>query len=303
VHRSLRLVLSILAAVALAIGCASAPHSAAVRNASASTHLRTTPPANQITKVLVFMVENHSMAEMQAQMPWVFRLAQRYGYTTNYHAITHPSLPNYLSIAGGSDFGIADDADPPSHLLSGHSVFGRALATGHTAKLYAETMPANCSPTSVGRYAVRHNPWTYFPSEAASCSSHDVPLSAFAGDISHGRLPNVGMVIPNLCNDAHDCALSVTNTWLKAKVGAVVAGPDFQSGRLAIVITADEDDRLSGNKVLTVVAQKSIHAKIVRVALNHYGLSRSLSQISHTTPLRHAVGATSVLSAFGLRFG
>lgn len=302
-HRTIRQALVVLASVALlATGCGAASHDDVAHQVAATTRATpaTTTPARKVSKVLVFVVENHSMSEMRAQMPWVYRQAQRYGYTTGYHAITHPSLPNYLSIAGGSSFGVADDASPSSHPLSGASVFGRALASGHTAKLYAESMPANCTLEPAGNYAVKHNPWAYFTAERAACRRNDVPLSALSGDVSHGRLPNVGMVIPNLCSDAHDCSLATANRWLRTKVGAVEAGSDFTSGRLAIVITADEDDHSQGNKVLTVVLQASLHGKVVRAALNHYGLSRSLSEITHTRPLRHARGTTSVLGAFGL---
>ena len=91
-----------------------------------------TRAASGPTKVLVFVVENHSLDEMRAQMPWTAALADRYGYATAYHALTHPSLPNYLAIAGGSTFGVQDDGDPSSHPISGPSVFGQALASGST---------------------------------------------------------------------------------------------------------------------------------------------------------------------------
>ncbi|HWU21475.1 MAG TPA: alkaline phosphatase family protein [Nocardioides sp.] len=297
----LRTFLAVVAVAVLTAGCGAAPSAPQVAQQAAAP--ARTVPANQITKVLVFVVENHSMSQMRTGMPWVYDQALTYGYTTDYHAIRHPSLPNYLSIAGGSTFGVTDDRPPSAHPLSGPSVFGRALSSGHTAKLYAESMPADCYRSNSGLYAVRHNPWTYFTAERTPCRRRDVPLSALAGDITDGTLPNVGMVIPNVCNDAHDCSLATANRWLRAKVGAVKAGPDFTSGRLAIVITADEDDHNEGNKVLTVVMQKSLHGRVVGTALNHYGLSRSLSQVTHTTPLRHAATATSVLSAFGLRYG
>jgi acid phosphatase len=295
------LALTTLATLALMLtACGASPREGVARQASAPTHARSSAPASTVTKVLVFMVENHSMAQMRTGMPWVYRLAQRYGYTTDYHAITHPSLPNYLAIAGGSTFGVTDDDSPSAHPLAGASVLGRSVASGHTAKLYAESMPANCTLVPSGRYAVKHNPWAYFTSERAACRRYDVPLSALSGDVSRGRLPDVGMVIPNLCNDAHDCSLAAANSWLRSKVGTVMAGPDFTSGRLAVVITADEDDRHSGNKVLTVVAQASLHGKVVSAPLDHDGLSRSLSQVTGTSPLRHARGAASVLGAFGL---
>ena len=42
------------------------------------------------------------------------------------------------------------------------SVFGQAVAAGSTATIYAEGMTSNCRLTDTGRYAVRHNLWTYF---------------------------------------------------------------------------------------------------------------------------------------------
>ena len=85
------------------------------------------------TKLLVFVIENHSLSEMQSQMPWTYRLGKEYGYATDFHAMTHPSLPNYLAIAGGSTFGVTDDNAPSAHKLSGQSVFGQARAAGKTA--------------------------------------------------------------------------------------------------------------------------------------------------------------------------
>ena len=50
--------------------------------------------------------------------------ARAYGTATNFYAISHPSLPNYLVLAGGSTFGVADDDVPAAHRLHGRSLFG-----------------------------------------------------------------------------------------------------------------------------------------------------------------------------------
>src|SRR3954464_3870602 len=76
-----------------------------------------TPP--RVTKVLVFIEENHSLSQMKSSMPFVYGLAKRYAYASSYTAIRHPSLPNYLAIAGGSTFGVSDDDSPAAHPLSG----------------------------------------------------------------------------------------------------------------------------------------------------------------------------------------
>jgi acid phosphatase len=259
--------------------------------------------ADRVDKVLVLVVENHSLDQMRSGMPWTYDLATRYGHAADYHALTHPSLPNYLAIAGGDTFGIADDRTPAAHRLGGPTVFGQALASGRTAGVYAEGMPSACSTADRDRYAVRHNPWTYFADERAGCSSYDVPLTALGRDVADGTLPAVAMAVPDLCNDAHDCGLDAADRWMRDVVGAVLAGPDWKSGRLAVVITADEDDKRHDNLVLTAVLHPALDHVVVGTRLDHYSLSRALSEVAGAPPLRNAAAAPSLLAAFGLVAG
>jgi phosphatidylinositol-3-phosphatase len=286
-------------------GVVTSPHvSPRTRHTRATTSPPASTPTTGPTKVLVFLVENHSLGEMQSQMPWTAALAARYGYATSYHAVTHPSLPNYLAIAGGSTFGVQDDANPSSHPLTGPSVFGEALAHGETARLYAEDMPGNCVTAPAGEYAVKHNPWAYFVDERAACDRYDVPLTALASDASAGTLPDAGMVIANLCNIAHDCPLGTADAWLRDHVGPVLAGPDFTSGRLVVVITADEDDHSAGNAVLTVVAGRDLPGhQVVTAPLTHLSLSRLYAEVLGFAPLRDAATAPSLADAFHIPVG
>ncbi|MFT4081112.1 MAG: alkaline phosphatase family protein [Nocardioides sp.] len=256
--------------------------------------------SGRVDKLVTFIVENKTFGQMRAQMPWVAQLADRYGYAADYRALTHPSLPNYLAIAGGSLFGVADDDPPSAHPVSGPSIFGRALAVGSTAALYAEDMNGTCELEPDGRYAVKHNPWAYFVDERDTCAQHDVPLDRLANDIRTGSLPDVGMVIPNMCNDAHDCPLSVANDWLQQEVGQMMTGPDWKSGRLAIVITADEDDGTEGNHILTVVAHPSLDHVVVETPLTHDALGRAYADVGGFAPLGNSRTAPSLLTAFGL---
>jgi acid phosphatase len=80
-------------------------------------------------------------------------------------------------------------------------------------------------------------------------------------------------------------------------------GPDWASGGLAIVITADEDDGAHGNRVLTVVAHPALSHVVVDARLTHYALSRSYAEVAGVRPLRNAVDARSLLQRFGLTAG
>jgi acid phosphatase len=234
-------------------------------------------------------------------MPYAAALGKEFAVATNYQAVTHPSLPNYLAMTGGSTFGVTDDEPPSSHMTDQPSVFGQALSVGKTAKLYAEGMPGNCATESSGQYPVKHNPWAYHLSERASCIRYDVPLTELSGDVAAGRLPNAGMVVPDLCNDAHNCDLSVADRWLRRELGVVMAGPDWHAGHLAIAVTADEDDHHQDNLVLTVMAHPSMHGATVTTPLTHYSLARLYSEVLGAEPLGEAAGAPSM--ANGLRAG
>ena len=253
-----------------------------------------------MTKLLVVVVENHSLDQMRQDMPYTFGLATRFGYATHYDAITHPSLPNYLAIASGSTHGVTDDEDPPAHPLRGATVFRAALAAGHTAGVYDEGMTGRCEATDDGRYAVRHNPWTYFTDERAACRAHDRPYSTLAEDIAGGRLPDAGMAVPDTCNDAHDCPLADADAWFRALMDEVFAGPDWASGHLAVVLTADEDDHNQDNRVLTVVIHPSQSHDVVDRPLTHYSLTRLYEDVLGTSHLAHAATAASMSDAFGL---
>lgn len=259
------------------------------------------------SKVLVVVEENHAAAAALQQMPYLAGLAAQFGQTGDYRAIAHPSLPNYLAIAGGSTFGVADDRAPASHPISQLSVFDQALMAGRTARTYAEAMPQACALTSDGRYAVKHNPWAYFSSAVSrsNCQRFDVPAGtpdqgALHEDVLAGALPTIGLLIPDLCNDGHDCSLQVADDWLHRWLAFLMQGPDYRSGRLVIVVTFDEDDHTAGNVVLTTVIAPSVSGTLVSEPLTHYSLSRYLADVAAVAPPGEAATSASLGAAFHL---
>jgi acid phosphatase len=294
----------LLACLLLAAACGGSP---TTTTASATAPLWVAGSQQRPSKVLVVVEENRTPRSALAGMPYLAALAGTYGRTTAYKAVTHPSLPNYLAIAGGSTFGVRNDASPSSHHISGPSVFDRVIAGGRTAKTYADAMPAPCTLTATGRYAVKHNPWAYFsdPASRANCRRFDVPLGtttagALRHDLDAGTLPTVGLVIPDLCHDGHDCSLATSDAWLKSWLTLVRRGPDYRSGRLAIVVTFDEDDSSADNTVQTVVVSPYTSHVVTKRALSHYSLTRYLAELTATTPLRAAATAPSMRTDFRL---
>jgi acid phosphatase len=259
-----------------------------------------------VSKILVVMEENHGPAEVFPDgMPYLWHLARRYGYASDWSAITHPSLPNYLAIFSGSAFNDPPDCGPgPDCVYPAPSVFGQALALGKTAHSYEESMPRPCERSDRGTYAVRHNPWAYIPGETAACRSGDVPAGtpsggALASAVRAGALPNVGLITPNLINDAHDGTLGQADAWLRRWLPAVMSGPDWQHGRLAIAIVFDEGD--AGLQVPFVLIAPGLSGAVTRQPLDHYALTRLIDQVIGAPPLRQAASASDLAQRLGLK--
>ncbi len=254
------------------------------------------------SKILVVIEENHSLAQMRAGMPFLAAQSERYGYATAWKALTHPSEPNYLAIAGGSMFGVTDDGPPSRNapkVGGAPSVFDQAVVAGKSAATFADSMPANCHDQNAGSYAVRHNPWVYFRRGSDACRSFDVGLSTFTRDAQRDALPNVGFLIPDLDHDAHDASLGAADAWLQRQLTPVLHSADFTSGRLVVVVTADEDDKHSGNVVLTSVLSTRLHHVVVTKPLTHYSLTRFIAEVLGQPPLGQGKTAPDMRAAFG----
>ena len=67
--------------------------------------------------VFLIMMENHGYSQIlnNPNAPFINRLAASANSATNYFAVAHPSLTNYLEIVGGSNFGVLTDNYPDWH--------------------------------------------------------------------------------------------------------------------------------------------------------------------------------------------
>ena len=75
---------------------------------------------HHLDHVFVIMMENTSYGQIinNPNAPFINSMAHSANLATNYFAIGHPSLTNYLEVVGGSNFGIQSDNDPDWHNAS-----------------------------------------------------------------------------------------------------------------------------------------------------------------------------------------
>src|SRR5438034_396157 len=161
---------------------------------AASTPSRRTMPAPAVLTgsaapgaffdyVLVIVMENHNICDLLASCggtaTYLSDLAGSYGVATKeMYCHVNPSLPNYLCLTSGSDFGCTADPGPNSTTCTktawgATNIVDRLEADGLTWKGYMEDMPGSCYATDSGNYVVHHNPFMYYSdiaSDATRCA-------------------------------------------------------------------------------------------------------------------------------------
>jgi phosphatidylinositol-3-phosphatase len=272
------------------------------------------PSAAHYTHVIWIWEENHSYGDIigSSQAPYINSLASQCGLATNYHNISHPSLPNY--VAGTSGLGLSgisqftSDCNPSRKCSTpAPSIFGQTPSW----RAYEESMPSNCYRKNSGEYAVRHNPPPYF-STLTGCATKDVPYTQLAGDLASGNLPAFSFVTPNLIDDMHDGTIAQGDAWLQSNLPTILNSSEYQSGSTAVFIAWDEGEGGTSNDCATNTTDIGCHVAALVISpsttpgtqsstlFNHYSLLGSTEQLLGLAPLGSAASANSMVSAFGL---
>jgi hypothetical protein len=250
---------------------------------------RSTPPlpsrsASPPASVFVVVMENRSYATALAD-PTIAGLARRYEVATGYHAVAHPSLPNYLALTSGDTYGITDDA---YHHLPAGGLGLQLTRAGLAWRAYFEGMDAGCF-NSPAPYALKHNPFAYY---GGACPEQVVSLAPLAADLRlpPGRAPRLYWITPGLCHDGHDCATATAASFLGGLVDQITAAPAWQAGGVLFVVW-DEDDGGSANHVPLLVITPGRAGAVGDHAYDHYSLLAAIEDRLGLPRLGRAAGA------------
>jgi phosphatidylinositol-3-phosphatase len=283
---------------------------------------RTAGPCGTVAKpptyqhVIWIWMENHSYGDIignTGQAPYINSLAAECGLATNYHNISHPSLPNY--IAGTSGLSVSQlkvfksDCNPSKHCsTAAPSIFGQ----GESWRAYEESMPSACDPSNSGEYAVRHNPPPYYTT-LSGCASFDVPYTQLASDLAANTLPAFSFVTPNLISDMHDGTINQGDTWLADNLPVILNSTEYQSGTTAVFITWDEGaGGKSGEDCAANPTDESCHVPTIVISpstpvgstssalFNHYSLLGTTESLLGLPQLGQAATSPTMTSAFNL---
>jgi phosphatidylinositol-3-phosphatase len=163
--------------------------------------------------VFVIMMENHGYSQIigNPNAPFINQLAGSANLATNYYAVAHPSLTNYLEAVGASNFGVLSDNDPDWHSKTCQT----NLATG-VANTDTPASPSICPIAGTGKDAAT-------PAIDTTNETSGPPGNINVdGTVSFAAASTVGKTIV-------DQIVAAGGTWKSYQESLPVTGPDLVS--------------------------------------------------------------------------
>ncbi len=290
--------MALLAAIALAaigpVACGGSTRHFGHVQQTASPVMRMTGGAPAHVAVIVMENEEYNGIIGSHATPYINALARRYALARAMFAVSHPSLPNYLALTGGSSFDIYSDCTDCN--LRSTGLDAQLTAADLSWKAYMEDLPHACfAGVQAGGYVKKHNPFAYFGDRATACS-HEVALSALVRDERARRLPRFIWITPNLCHDMHDCSPATGDRFL-ARLVPPLLGSLGRRGLLFLTWDEGSSDEgcchlATGGHIATVIAGPGARpGGRLDTPVDHYSTLQAIEDLLGLPRLRGAACA------------
>jgi len=272
--------------------------------------------ACRIRTVFLILMENHNWSSIKdsPSAPYINRRllpiashAEQYYNPPN----LHPSLPNYLWLEAGTNFGILNDDDPSSnHQSTSRHLVDLLEAAGLSWRAYQEGISGtDCPLTEVGSYKVSHDPFVYFDDvtqgnnpRAARCIEHVRPYSQLPTDLVNDTVARYNFITPDVCHDMHDVCAPLNDpvlqgdTWLSTEVPRIFASQAYANNG-ALFIGWDEGKPGDGPIGMIALSPKArgggyqntfhyTHSSTLRTIEEIFGVTPLLGDAGNATDLR-----------------
>ena len=273
------------------------------------------PPAH-IQNVFIIMMENHNWTGGGAQSiqgnplaPYINgTLVPMGAHPSNYNnpPKNHPSLPNYLWLEAGTNFGITEDesATVGSQETTEHLVTLLKNA-GISWRSYDEADSGTYCPLLLHW----HTPFVFFNDvtdnqnpKSPYCIAHIRPLSELAGDLTNNTNARYSFIVPSDCHSMHSICngvpeISEGDNWLKTIVPGILASEAYKTGVLFIIFDeAGTGDGPIPNLILSPYAKTGGYTN--NTYYEHGSTLRTVEEIFGVQPLLRDAAKQSDLSDF-----
>ena len=235
--------------------------------------------------VVIVVMENQGTSQPLSDAN-IASLVKQAAWFSNYHAVSHPSLPNSLALVAGSTYGVTRDQVDTS--IKRPSIVNRLEQKGLSWKAYTEDYEARCSRADADKSVMpkasaaalstmRRVPFLSFAAVQNSpvrCG-RVVNASEFMSDARTGKLPNYSFYSPSISVGPRTSERSAA--WLKQFVGSL-QGTGAMDQRTLLMIVWDEGkgDDMRSNRALAMLLGPMVARGRYSARLTHYSLLRTI---------------------------
>jgi len=259
-----------------------------------------------IQTVFLIVMENVSWPDIagSTNAPFInnFLLPQS-SYASNMFIVpgTFGSLPQYLWLESGTNWGVTSDSSDPSahHFATTNHFVIQLQNAGISWKSYQENISGTaCPTTSSGLYAAWHNPFVYFDDiylSPTNCTNHIRPYTEFERDLTNNMVARYNFITPNLCDDMHGSAscppgnrIRLGDNWLSIEAPKILNSQAYQNNG-ALIVTWDEGTANAAGPYGTIILSPWAKGGGYAISnrLDHTATFRTLQEIFQV-PLLYA---------------
>jgi phosphoesterase family protein len=266
--------------------------------------------ARHFDRVLIIVLENVDY-EVAVQDKNLAALAEHGASFTNFHALFHPSYPNYLAMIAGTDFGVrrrrgrylADMQINFPNDSAHKTIADRLIAADLDFKQYVEELPGGTCPWTMsgqhvsdkkGNYVRRHVPFLSFREVQEKWCDRVVRVDSGKSDNFFIQDAKKGLVAysfytPNMNHDGHDTSVQVAGAWAKKFLDDTFS-EKLRKGTL-VIVTFDESGGNSDNRIFTLFLGDMVKEgsqqdpKALDRRYTHYNLLRTIEDNFGLEPL------------------
>jgi len=208
------------------------------------------------------------------KMPYLAGLAATCSYYTDWKETNgkQNSLNQYIGLTSGvANPNTVFDCTPSASCQStDNNIFRQIRSAGGTPRTFVDNATEPCSP---GKNAAKHIPALYYQGgdDASFCTKEVLPLSKF----DPNALPTLSFIVPDLCNDGHDCSDETVDSWAKKTLTPILSSKDYLAGDTLVVVVYDEDQPVP-NLLIAPTANKG---EISSVAGSHADLLKTIEEV------------------------
>lgn len=249
-------------------------------------------PAATAPHIMTIMMENTDYSQFvgSPQMPYLNEISHEYANFTQAYGWTYPSLPNYLELLSGSDWGTAgndcDITDPGCSDFAGPTLVNQLDDAGVTWNAYYQGDAAGCDQSDGGgNYPYWHNAFRYFSDFSTLCKNIS-NFSDLNSNLNSQNAADFQWVVPDLVNSGGDNGtMQSGDSWLNNELPQIMSSTWYrQGGQIVILFDSGYNDRSStpgfegGQIPMVVVSAHTAGMGSNATPINTAGVLRSIEQ-------------------------